>query len=101
MKSTEKQWIDTILNSANGINQAEPNPFLFAKIQHRLTDKPTLTTVPARTLRLAIGSFALLLLLNALFVGQTIQKSRPNDAGLSAVVTEMQLYSTQHELYAQ
>jgi hypothetical protein len=100
MKSTETEWINDILNSVEGIERAAPNPFLLAKIQHRLMAKPSQTMVPARLVWLAAGAFVLLLMLNAQFIQQRLARPNQTDTQLSAVVSEMQLYPTQNQLYA-
>jgi NAD dependent epimerase/dehydratase family enzyme len=102
MDSSEKKWIDAILNSTNGMNRAEPNPFLFAKIQRRLANesRPAVTRVPARTVWLVAGSFAFLVILNTQLIRQRLaQPQTESTTELSAVVADMQLYPAQNQLY--
>ena len=62
MKDMEKEkWTDDVLNSLTGIRQAEPNPFLLTRIEGRLQEDIGLSK---KDIRLAVASFAILLLLN-------------------------------------
>jgi uncharacterized membrane protein YvbJ len=54
-------WIETILNSTNGITQVAPSDDLFSKIQKRIQSE---ATVSSKTVWLVAASIAVLVLLN-------------------------------------
>lgn len=99
MEPKKDKWINDILNSIEGIKQAEPSPFLYAKIQHRLTATTTPVYVSARSIWLAVASFALLLLLNWRIINRQDASVKDNAADLSTVVSDMQLYPSTNQPY--
>jgi len=58
----KENWINSIINSTDGITKVIPDEQLFSKIQSRIINKEVIGT---RWLWLAAASFALLFLLNA------------------------------------
>jgi uncharacterized membrane protein YvbJ len=54
-------WIETILNSTNGIKSVEPSDDLFSKIQQRIQND---NKVSSKTIWLVAASIAVLVLLN-------------------------------------
>ncbi|GAB3687665.1 hypothetical protein GCM10027592_01520 [Spirosoma flavus] len=99
MEPEKEKWINDVLRSVDGIERAEPSPFLYAKIRHRLFEAAPTVFLPTRTVWLVVTSFALLLLLNWRVVSQQVQPSDADD--LSTVVSEMQLYPATNQPYSQ
>ncbi|GAB3944850.1 hypothetical protein GCM10028805_12950 [Spirosoma harenae] len=99
MEPKKEKWINDILNSADGIQRADPNPFLFAKIRNRLQDEPATAYVSMRTLWLTIASFALLVLLNWRIIYQPSNASSSQSGDLSTLITDMNLFPTRNQLY--
>jgi hypothetical protein len=56
-------WKDEILDSIKGIRKAEPNPFLFTRIEARL-DQSTKPLLPLRKVSMVVAGLVALLVLN-------------------------------------
>ncbi|GAB2598700.1 hypothetical protein [Spirosoma areae] len=91
MEPKQEKWVNDILNSIDGVQRAEPNPFLFAKIRNRLTTEPMPVYVSVRVIWGTVLSFALLLLLNWRVINQPVPARAVSTDDLNAVVSEMQL----------
>jgi hypothetical protein len=98
MEPEKEKWINDILSSADGMQRAEPNPFLFAKIRNRLQTEAPVYASPL-TVWLTIASFALLVLLNWRVVDQPSKTSASQSTDLTTVATEMNLFPTGNQLY--
>lgn len=99
MKRKKEQWVDEVFGSLNGLERAEPNPFLFAKIENRIQQASArIACVPARTVWLVAASFALLVFLNGQLIRRKVAPSTENS--LNSVVSDMQLYPTENQLYS-
>ncbi|MCF6132124.1 hypothetical protein [Flavobacterium wongokense] len=61
MNMEKETWIETILNSTNGITEVVPNDDLLSKIQHKIKNQDA---VSSRTVWLVAASIAVLVLLN-------------------------------------
>ena len=62
-----ERWKDEVMKSASGLKRAEPNPFLFTRIEVRIENLRTRLNenrVPAFKVSLALASIALLAILN-------------------------------------
>ena len=99
MEPKKDKWINDVLGSLNSIQRTEPSPFLFAKIQNRLTAENTTVYLPARTLWLTVASFALLLLLNWRIVSQQVTPVSADSSELNTVVSDMKLYPATNQPY--
>lgn len=89
MDMEQKNWIENILNSTNGITQVSPSDALFSKIQQRIK-RPE--AVSAKTVWLVAASIAALLLLN-ISVLNTKSKPATNPASAySEMAVNNQLY---------
>jgi hypothetical protein len=97
MEPKKDKWINDILASADGIERAEPGPFLYTRIRNRLAT--SVEYVPARTVWLTIASFALLLLLNWRVTSRLSEKVSDDNDELNAVITDMQLDPTSNQPY--
>ncbi len=99
MEPEKEKWINDVLRSLDGLQRAEPNPFLYAKIYNRLTGREVPDRVSLRTAWLTVASFSLLALLNWwIAVGKPDAVHSPTSP-LSSMATEMQLYPTTDQLY--
>lgn len=97
MEPEKTKWINAILNSLDGLQRAEPSPFLFAKIQNRLAARPDY--VPMRTVWLAAASFALLAVLNWQ-LADSLGSPAPTTTGeLEKVITDLHLYPATNQFY--
>lgn len=94
MEPEKDKWINTILGSLDGIQRAEPSPFLFAKIQNKLNARPEKTYVSRQTVWLAAASFVVLAVLNWQLVTGVSGTTKPNTGELNTVITDMHLYPT-------
>ena len=99
MEPKQEKWINDTLNSLDGMRQAEPSPFLFAKIRNRLATSPSVAYVPMRTVWLAIASFTLLLLLNLQIISQPSRSNSLQTNELNTVVSDMHLFPASNQLY--
>jgi len=92
MKSSDKnkeEWIDTTMNSFEGIQRAEAPDFLFHKLEKRLTDKifPLRTgIVPFRVVSVVAALIILLVSVN-LFILTRQSKMNPNHSGIEKIAT--------------
>ena len=68
----KEQWKDEILNSLKGMKLAEPNAFLFTRIEAKLQVS---VAMPQWQVRLATIVLALLLAANALIVFRNDEKA--------------------------
>ena len=63
MDAGKDQWIDEVITSLNGLQRAEPQPFLWTRVMSRVREqKPVATSY----MWLAAASFAILIVLNIL-----------------------------------
>lgn len=99
MASQQEKWINDVLASTQGIQRAEPSPFLFAKIRDRLNIRQKPIFVPTRTVWLTAASFTLLAMLNWQLTTQRATTSTTRATDLNPVVTEMELYPATNQLY--
>ncbi|CCH00617.1 hypothetical protein FAES_2608 [Fibrella aestuarina BUZ 2] len=101
MEPKQQQWINDVLGSLDGLQRAEPSPFLYAKIRNRLNGQPV-AYAPKKLVWLVAASFALLALLNwRLVASSTVPTNVPSEsASLRALASEWQLYPT-HQLYGE
>ncbi len=95
----EEKWINAVLGSANGLQRAEPSPFLFAKIRHRLAPARPVY-VSTRAVWLASVSFVVLIVVNWRVAMQPVAPVRTTDAGLTSIVSDMQLYPVNNQPYS-
>jgi hypothetical protein len=68
----KEQWKDEVMNSLRGMNKAEPNAFLFTRIEAKMQKT---VMMPRWQLSLSAIVLALLLAANALIVFKTAKKS--------------------------
>lgn len=75
MKQSE-EWIDSIINSTQGIRRVEMDSMLQQKILSRINSRTIqLTPLPARVIYRAAAAIALLLALNIVSINQLKQRS--------------------------
>jgi hypothetical protein len=70
----KEQWKDEVLNSLKGLKPAEPNAFLFTRIEARL-QKPVV--ISGWQLGIATIVLVLMLMINALIVFRTERSMQP------------------------
>ncbi|MGF7217965.1 hypothetical protein GGR92_004142 [Spirosoma lacussanchae] len=99
MEPEKEKWIDDVLSSADGLQRAEPGPFLFASIRNRLTDRAVPVRLPMRTVWLAAASFGLLVVLNWQAASGRFASAPANASELNTVVTDLNLYPATNQLY--
>ena len=92
MEPEKEQWIRKVMGSLDNVQRAEPNPFLFTRIEQRLQSAPPAAYVSTRLVWLVAASFGLLVFLNAQLIRQ--RQSTPDNGSLNTVVSDMQLYPT-------
>lgn len=78
-------WKDEVLNSLSFIKRAEPSPFLFTRIEARLKEATPLTTIQ---IRLAMATFAILLVIN---LGAILQSQQEKTEALPSL-SQIQAY---------
>lgn len=72
MKTEQKIWVEDIISSADGVEQAQADGRLFAGIRKRLhTQVVQLQAVPMRTVWMAAAGFVLLVALNFFLLNNT------------------------------
>jgi hypothetical protein len=93
METEKEKRIEAIMSSLDGMQPAEPAPFLYNKILNKISEKSREYT-PMKLVWLAAASFVLLILLN----WQIVRSSGKNAAGSKGSVEQLadqyQLLST-------
>ena len=85
-KNDREEWIDSVMNSLDGMQRAQVNPFLYRKIADKLEKKPALKAyVSPSKLWIATLSFVVLLAIN---VAAIIKHSRNTTAGVTELLYE-------------
>ncbi len=77
----KEQWINEVLQSTNGMQKAEPGPFLFEKIVQRITKEKEATSPDGNALKVrwALGIAAsLLIAVNVVSIKTYISASQNN-----------------------
>jgi len=64
MKQDKEQWKDTILNSLEGLQKAEPNPFLFTRIQEKISQNGVIEDLSFLPIKAMVATVCLLLFVN-------------------------------------
>lgn len=86
----KENFIEQILNSANGITLVQPNDDLFAKINNRVQEK---LVIPMRMVGLVAASIALLITLNIILLSVKTSKTENSTAVLEQSINKSnQLY---------
>jgi hypothetical protein len=98
MEPEKEKWIREVMGSLDNAQRAEPNPFLFTRIEQRLQSARPAAYVSTRMVWLAATSFVLLLFLNVQLIRRQ-NASSPDDKSLNPVVSDMQLYPAGNQLY--
>jgi hypothetical protein len=99
MEPDKETWISTVMGSLEGLQRAEPSPFLFAKIRNRLTARPALHYVPTRTIWLTAASFVLLAGVNWQVYSRFTAPPRAETNAQNTIIAEMNLYPTNTNPY--
>lgn len=99
MEPNQEKWVNDILNSLDGVQRAEPSPFLFAKIRNRLSKTPAPIYVSERVAWLTAASFALLFLLNYQVINPLAWPTAHQTSELNTVVSDMLLFPASNQLY--
>lgn len=86
----KEKWIEEIMNSTDGKSLAQPDAYLFAKIQSRIMERDI---VSPQWIWLAAASLALLCLLNAKML---LSKTKHQKAGIENVAANL---SASNQLY--
>jgi hypothetical protein len=86
----QEKWINSILNSTDGITQVTPNDLLFSKIQNKIKEQ---NVVSNKWIWIAAASFAVLFSLNFKVIFSESRKSN-NDTEMlaSSIYNSNQLY---------
>ena len=98
--SMKDKWINEVMDSLDGIQPAEANPFLYSKILNKL-NKINDEYAPTKLVWLSVASFAVLLILNIQTI-KTIDSSSKNEKNeLQNLASNFQLLNTNSFNYNQ
>jgi hypothetical protein len=86
----KEQWKNDVMDSLRGIKRAEPNPFLFTRIEAAITQQ--VTKVTPKQWRLAIAFSIVILILN----GWLINRNSPGNMNEQS---PYQLNNHRYQLY--
>ena len=88
----KNKWVDEVMRSLDGSTSAEPNAFLFGKIENRLS-KPVMKArvVSLRTVSLAAACILLLVLLNVLLLSK---QQKNTDKSMQEIASYYELTNT-------
>ncbi len=92
MTPQKENWIESMMNSLDGIRQAEPSPFLFHKIMQRAGEQPVYEISP-KLIWLAAASFALLVALNIGAIKNGSSPAGSETAPMKVLAAQYQLLS--------
>ena len=85
----KENWINEILDSADGLRKATPDTSLFSRIEARISEKE----LPTKTVWLAAASIAVLIFLNLAAIRGNAEKQREAKDGLFTLMQDTnQLY---------
>ncbi len=90
--NTKENWINEVESSLNGLQPAEVNPYLYAKIINRLNSVKS-DYAPAKLIWATLASMVILLFLNIVAANNT-QPQPANTAELQQLATQYQLTNT-------
>ena len=90
MNMNKEKWIDDVINSLDGVQPAEANPYVYTKILSKINTAAA-EYAPAKLVWLAAASFILLLLLN-------FQVIRAVSSSSKNTKTEMQEHGAGYQL---
>lgn len=83
----KEKWIDGIINSTDGMQQAAPSAAVYQKIEHRIADTITrVKTIPLYKVTLAAASIILLVVLNLFLVTEQKPDAAPATNSADAVI---------------
>ncbi len=95
MKNNEEHttWVNDVLNSFDGMNRVEANPFLYTKIQQRLLNTRQQSTTYGRWMYRLAFMLIVLLAVNIYSYSSFIktQKNNSNVTGIEAFVTDYEI----------
>ena len=86
-----EKWTNEILNSLEGMQKAEPSPYLYAKIQTRLKST-TEEKNPVKWAFFSMASLGLLVVINILFVKPSITTTETDES--KEIIYEQQLINS-------
>ena len=86
----QEKWINSVMNSTDGITQVEPNDSLFSKIENKIKEQ---NVVSNKWIWVAAASLAILFLLNFKVIFSKSKKSNSDTEMLaSSIYNSNQLY---------
>jgi hypothetical protein len=86
----KNKWIDEVMSSFDDMRRAEPDSFLFRRIENKLSSRVGIVRfIPASKVYLAAACLALLVVLNGLLLYNRKQPNRHND--IQEIATYYQL----------
>ena len=83
----KEEWINEIMQSAAHIKQAEPNPYLFNKIQSAI-EQPKEKTIPVMKWAFAV-SLIVIINMGCIFYVSFNKKQQSNEDAITSLSTEM------------
>ena len=94
----KEEWIEYVSSAATEIGKAEPDPYLFSRINQQLSETKAVRVVPVnngQVLRWAIAA-SVILALNIVVITSTANHKKQNKSqyNLEALSTEMGLSDT-------
>lgn len=98
MKQDEEQWAKEVMQSLEGLQRAEPSPFLYKRILSGIKESAAYEVSPV-TVWLAAASFALILLLNVRAIKNAGGNTRSEQQELRELALQYQLINTNNTLY--
>lgn len=78
----KEYWKDEVMNSLHGIRRAEPNPFLFTRIEERVKSPSSFLSdriIPLPKLSFAFAGIVLLFVLNVLILKNSVKEMGVNE----------------------
>jgi len=86
----KEYWKDNVMASLDGIKQAEPNPFLFTRIESKL-DQVRVQYISSTKLKLAAVGLVILIAINAWAI-TGLKKNYADEASNSSGLSYFQSY---------
>lgn len=85
----QEKWINSVLNSTNGITKVAPDDTLLSRIQEKINTK---NVIPLKTVWAVAASIIVLLSLNFIIISESKKTSEKTELVASYISKTNQLY---------
>ena len=87
----QEEWTSEVLNSFDGMQKAEPSPYLYSKIKSRL-EVNVIEKIPVKWAFVTMSSLVLLFIINISFAKPYLKNTKTNEN--EEIIYEQQLINS-------